>query len=577
MQQKLLALVIAILGFNLFFYTTFPIFRPGSVSFLLLMVLGQVVLHVAYFRSETSLKQKVALVASILAITAAGLACFRANEVDQFLLWATSWGLSFISWYLLALIHNQFGAISELFILPFQLGFGWLYTAIKQLEYSPTFLERLKSNLTHRSVPSFITGAINPRIFRGAVIALPVVLVFTALLRNADPIFASVVTRFFSWNVGWPSWWDQVTGRLVATLVLTVLVVPAINLLIKDRFHSPFQQKVWGKFTLEAGMVVGAVAIILAIFLGIQFRYLFASVPETELHQFGIQTYSEYVRKGFSELVVVAGLLYGVVGLSLGVLRMAAQEPKYLRRLNQLVLIEGLVFILSIFRRVLLYQADHGLTRIRIYGSVFLLVLIALTVILLLRHVVKRKFFWGATEVGVVIGGLFLAVLMNTDRLIATSLKPTVNREVDYGYIAQLSADGMDGWIEAYQHSKSVIENPEYGNRTSFSDEEARQIVYATRSIWDFDNNYRTLLMQYGTAEAQAEIVGVSPTTEQSKLARFLEMNLAQKQAYNQLTEKLPYPQFRDTKDQAEALHNRLTDNQKYQVYDRSAETPLLD
>jgi|GEM_PF-2413006 len=575
MWQKLLAVILAILGFNLFFYTFFPVFNLGSLGFLLLLSMAQLVLHLAYFSSNHSLKRQVAYGCSVLAIVAGSLSVFRANPVDQFFLWILSGGLSLVAWYLLALKHHHFGAVSELLIMPLQLGFGWLFTAFQQLEQSPSALSRVTSRLKHSSKP----GLINPRILRGILIAVPIVLLIIMLLKSADPIFDSLVSRLFSWNLSLPDWLSQVTGRIVATLAVIVLVVPAINLVIEDRFISPFRRKIWGKFSVEAAIVVGAVALVLAVFLAIQFRYLFASVSETQLHQFGIQTYSEYVRKGFSELLIVAGLLYSVVGLSLVVLRMSETEPKYLRSLNLALLVEGLVFVFSIFRRVLLYQADHGLTRIRVYGLVFLLTLMALTMVLMLRHLVKRRIFWGAIEVGVVVLGLFLAVTLNIDKLIATSFKPTVNHEIDYSYIAQLSADGVDGWLEAYEHSRSVVENSEYQAKTTFSDDEARRIMYAIDPLWSLSYNYSSLTSQYGTAEALSE-VGVTPSEPDNRddsLSSYLHTNLAERRAYELLTEKLPYGQFNQTRLKAEALYNLLSDDQKYQVYDRSFDRPLLD
>src|SRR5258708_7519937 len=148
-----------------------------------------------------------------------------------------------------------------------------------------------------------------------------------------------------------------------------------------------------------------------------------------------------------------------------------------LRSVNVLLLVETLIFIFSVMRRVLLYQASHGLSRSRTYGMVFLVLMFLFTVVLILRHYQQYKIRWYLVEAASVMGVVLFIFFLNTDNVIATQDQPTVNGQIDYTYISRLSADAVDGWIQAYQQSKAVILNPMFVNQKDFSDNEARQII----------------------------------------------------------------------------------------------------
>lgn len=56
---------------------------------------------------------------------------------------------------------------------------------------------------------------------------------------------------------------------------------------------------------------MGFVAVAMIFFLIVQWPYIFVNVPaETELAKYGVSTYSEYVTKGFYELLFITGIIY---------------------------------------------------------------------------------------------------------------------------------------------------------------------------------------------------------------------------------------------------------------------------
>jgi hypothetical protein len=325
---------------------------------------------------------------------------------------------------------------------------------------------------------------------------------------------------------------------------------------------------------VEALMVVGSVALVMAVFLIVQFRYLFAAVPEADLHQFGVNTYSEYVRKGFGELLVVGVLIYSVVGGSLLVYRQKDGETaskRSLKTANYVLLSEGAIFVASIFRRILLYQAEHGLTRIRIYGSVFLVMLLALMVILALRHIYNRQ-RWYLMEWAAMIMAVVWLGLINVDHLIAKVYPPTVNKEIDYVYIARLSADGVAGWIDVYDHSHEVVNRPGWLSKTELTDAEAREVFYVRQQTMMLYQNYLHLALKYGSKE----------DIEALKTYRVVDFSVSQYNpgswlAYQKLRQAISPQEMLELNNQAISMSDKLTPEQNVRAYDRSSRSPLLD
>ncbi len=564
MWQKIAAVGIAVIGFNIFLFGH-PIADFGTLGFLATIAWIHAWLSMAFFTPKQTNKQTLALASAGIAIFTAAMSVVRANQVDTTLLGLSSVAFTTITLYLFALQHHSFGALSEIIVVPLQVGFGWLFTAIQTATQFPTVVRHFLARF-HFSRRTQLSFAYSSTALRTLLITVPLVLVIGALLSSADPVFSKLVGQFFTFKL--PHFAISIPVRLTQTIVLIAAVIPFIALKISDRFVSPLQKKHFGNYRVEATVAVAAVAVLIGFFLVVQFRYLFSTVPETQLHQFGINTYSEYVRKGFSELLLVACIIYAVVGASMMVLRQIVDTR--LRNLNLALLGESLIFIISIFRRVLLYQAEHGLTRIRIYGSFFLVLLIALTVVLILRHLVKTWHNWYQYELGIMVATLLLTSFCNVDRMIATHFPPTVNQEIDYVYISRLSADGAEGWLAATNHAQEVMQSlPD--EPQAVSDDQARQITYAYQAVGNVYGNYFYLVRHYGTKDEKTafDVQGLPNFT-------WFSANAGELGAYQLLREKLSPTELFTLKAQTQRWYDQLTDEQRYKAYDRSAASPLL-
>ncbi len=565
MLKKILALLIALTSFNLFFYKNNQNYL-GTIAFVILVLTTQAFLWIAFYQKDKKeIKHKFALVTSGLTIVTSIFSLFRASEVDQFLLSSLTLVLTLISTYLLTISYSIFGAISELFYVPKQLVANWLdnfFTMIPSLPRQTKKLFSLNKVLPQQKSPSKNTVF---SLIRGAVITLPIILVITYLLAQADPVFSKLVNEILNIKINLPDFLSNIPERFIHSLILLLLLIPIAMLKIEQPFISPLKHEKFAKYKNELSVLVLSLVAVLAVFLAIQFRYLFANVAETQLHQFGINTYSEYVRKGFVEMLIVSVIVYLVSASSFVVYRSLNQSKNWLRRFNFLLLAEMLIFIISIFRRVLLYQNYHGLTRVRIYGSMFLIMLIGLTITLALRQIKKQFSNWYLYEIGIVIGTMLLSVFLKTDRLIATTFPPHVNNEIDYIYISRLSADGVDGWIKAYQDAKQSMEEIQQDGGT-------RLTVYTYLSISQLKEKYTFLIKHYGSKEDKA-LLNYSVDDKYN----FTKFNFSEWQAYQQLKNNLSYNELMETYQKLDDIYYSLPKEESSKSFDRSLNSPLME
>lgn len=479
MTRKTLAILLALATAQFVFFSSHPerlasfgIPFFGNLGFFIFILASQLVLFLSFSRREFTKAGKYAVVTSALAVITAAVTVLKSNFIDQGLLGLTSVTLTFISWYLLSLAHTKFGSIPELITIPFALVQTWnkaALTASKKIFFLPG-----KSRI--------------PAIVAGVGIALPLLVILIGLLGSADPIFGSLTKSLFSFN------W--IGSRLVVSAIILAVVVPITYMKIDRVFKINSQvDKILPQLVLSALIVVGSVSTVLLTFLLVQFRYLFANVSERELHQFGVQTYSEYVQKGFGELLLVSLIVYATAIGGLLIYNSLKNKHRMLLSTNILLLTEMLFFIFSIFRRVGLYQMEHGLTRSRIYGSAFLIGLVILTLILILRHFIRSKQSY-LYEILTVLTVIVLTTSIGVDRLIAQNNPPTVNGEIDYVYISRLSPDAYTGWISSYNHAKSEL-NFLRQTVQPYSQDQKRRIVYAYYILDNIKQNTARLNYKY--------------------------------------------------------------------------------
>jgi hypothetical protein len=211
------------------------------------------------------------------------------------------------------------------------------------------------------------------------------------------------------------------------------------------------------------------------------------------------------VQKGFFDLLKVAVMVFGVSWMTLLISKnQKGSERKMLFVLQTILASEFVVFIISIFRRVWLYQSYHGLTLARLYGLVLLIWVVGMMATMGLRYLYQNV-RWVKVEIAWMMIVIFGTILLNMESLIVKD-PPTVNDRVDYVYLSRLSSDGREGWLHAYDWARGTFnkqynaENPN-GHMKFISKDERRDIFYAGLITRELARNYHKLILQYGSDE----------------------------------------------------------------------------
>jgi len=129
-------------------------------------------------------------------------------------------------------------------------------------------------------------------------------------------------------------------------------------------------------------------------------------------------TYAQYARQGFFELCGVATINLIIVGVVyLLAKRQPGSYPLFLRVLTAALALLTIALVITAASKMLLYINTYGLSPLRLYTSVFMLLLLIIFALLLVWHI---KPFNAARPSLVAAAVLFLALsLANTDGIIA--------------------------------------------------------------------------------------------------------------------------------------------------------------
>src|SRR5262249_4051990 len=152
---------------------------------------------------------------------------------------------------------------------------------------------------------------------------------------------------------------------------------------------------------LERIIVLGAVTLLFAVFLGLQVSYLFGNAPA--LAGSGV-TFAEYARRGFAELTVVATLsTLLILGLESRASR-GRREPAVRAVAITLIALLGLL-LASACRRLWLYEDAYGFTTARLYAQAYMGVVafaLLMLIVELIRGLDTRRLLRRAAALGVV-------------------------------------------------------------------------------------------------------------------------------------------------------------------------------
>lgn len=381
---------------------------------------------------------------------------------------------------------------------PVNASLSYLQGFFSQAEY--VFKEETAIKMSH---PSVFKKA-RPFLI-GLALSIPVLFVLVSLFSSADPIYGSGVSQITRWfgQIFTGSFWKTFPERIIPSLVIGAALLPFIGFYShKKNIVLPFKIRSL-TISSEISVVLFAVIAVMTSFLFVQWRYIFLTVPfETNLSVYGVKTYSEYVTRGFFELILISLIVYFLTWAGLLVMRGVGEGKSKLLKILQIVLLSEFVILLfSMFRRIWLYQESHGWSLVRIYGGIFLIYLSILTLTLFLRHF--KKYNYIRVEMFLLALGLIFTVFFNAEEFIIRTHPPTVNKNVDYVYLSRMSSDGIDGWIKAFSYADRSVSKFYKGNELfnplPVNKNDRREVAYAGYILRRLIKHYDFLMTHYGT------------------------------------------------------------------------------
>ena len=283
-------------------------------------------------------------------------------------------------------------------------------------------------------------------VLRGLLLALPILLIFGALLGSADLVFQrelDLLIELFSLE-RLPEYIFRLVYILLAAWTLLGVFIHAATVStsgsgLGNRLTT--QARFLG-FT-EASIVLGSVAVLFAAFVLVQFRYFFGGAENIGLDGY---TFAEYARRGYGELMTVAVLSLLLI-LALGAItrRDSLGRQRLFSALSVLIVVLVGVMLVSAYQRLSLYEMAYGFTRLRTYVHVSLIWLGVLLAAVVVLEIIRRERLVAPAALLAALGFALTITVLNVDGFI---VRQNVGRALrgqglDVPHLASLSTDSV--------------------------------------------------------------------------------------------------------------------------------------
>lgn len=297
-------------------------------------------------------------------------------------------------------------------------------------------------------------------LFRGAAMATPLLIIFSALFISADPAFAAMSKSIFHFDPG------TAARDTLTTLILAATSAGGMRQLV-ILANASFQGEECGADgtktivaeaqkrpplnigITEIGTALALINVLFASFVTIQLGYLFGGEKLVKLTP-GL-SYAEYARHGFFELCTVAALAIPMLLFADAVRDKTGRKAELTFRFLAGILISLLsVIMVSAVERMHLYTIEYGLSELRLNVLAFMGWLGAICVIFSLTVLTgnRKRFAFASYAAGLIsIYGMHLA---NPDALIETTniALAKQGKTLDTQYLTSLSADSVPPLLE---------------------------------------------------------------------------------------------------------------------------------
>lgn len=307
---------------------------------------------------------------------------------------------------------------------------------------------------------------------KGIVMAAPFLFIFLLLFSSSDLIFQKHLSGLI--NIA-----PETDFRLILVLIAAFIYIGAYSYIFRKKENAIAAQQNNKFYTLEqveGYVILGSVNVLFFIFILIQLAYLFGGESNISAQGF---TYSEYARRGFFELIVVAIIsLLLLLTAEKYIAKKKTEHAPGFKILSSALIIQIILIMASAFMRLSLYEQAYGFTTLRLYSHAFI-VLLAVIFFLLFYKIYKdeiENIFAFRLLISIII---FLAAMnfLNPDAFIA---RRNIERfaatgELDVYYLSRLSDDAIPDTVNILNISNDNL-------RKSFTRELYWRVYYKTNS-----------------------------------------------------------------------------------------------
>jgi len=270
----------------------------------------------------------------------------------------------------------------------------------------------------------------------GAALAVPFLVIFTALFASADVVFDRSLR-----DLRELAWLRELTRDLGARVLVMVAAAWCATGLLSRAGAASAMPSGWrhvrARMTGETAVaMLIAIDLLFALFVALQIAYLFGGRDTVEA--VGV-TYSAYARRGFFELVGAATLI-GLVLFALSVL--AVRERAFVVAALVLLALTSVVLASAAYRMDL-YQQAYGWSELRLYANA-LIALLAVALVLLAVGVLARRI--DRVPVQLVVAAAVVALAVNAIGPARTVAAANLDRFIDPSGLPNDAYRGLDVW-----------------------------------------------------------------------------------------------------------------------------------
>ncbi len=274
-------------------------------------------------------------------------------------------------------------------------------------------------------------------VFRGLMMAVPVVLIFGLLLASADAVFQSFFSGLGALHPG------SLIGHLMLMAIGAYTMMVLIRLAATQGSTDPINRAP-NLGHIETGVLLVSVNLLFGAFAVAQLMTVLGGADEA-LARAGLDS-KHFARQGFFQLLWVAGLTLAML-MALHVATSENVKARGITKALSLLTVGLTVLIVAVaFTRISFYIDDGGQTPLRLYSAVFSIWVAAAFVITAVRiQGIKATRAW--LQPVLILSGLITLAglnLINPERLIALD---NLNRDHDalrwHIVEGQFSGDGQ--------------------------------------------------------------------------------------------------------------------------------------